>query len=174
MGPNPVPPPPPPPSGKGGIPPQLAAVLKGISDAVVMTFKGLNQLVMVPLKGLTDVRLVLAERLRIKSDEDAEALHEALAAAADLTDPGELCGDRHSICGIALAVDGDDRVVDRRVCRAVEVALAKHLDDVSDRVFAEHHRAEHGLLSGNILRMRPDGSAIESFAEAGSSPASST
>ena len=34
------------------------------------------------LKGLTDVRLVLAERLGIATDEDAEFLHAAVAAAA--------------------------------------------------------------------------------------------
>jgi len=34
------------------------------------------------LKGLTDVRLVLAERLGIATDEDAELLHAALAAGA--------------------------------------------------------------------------------------------
>jgi hypothetical protein len=34
------------------------------------------------LKGLTDVRLVLAERLGIATDEDAEFLHAALAAGA--------------------------------------------------------------------------------------------
>ena len=35
------------------------------------------------LKGLTDVRLVLAERLGIHSDEDAEFLHAAVAAGGD-------------------------------------------------------------------------------------------
>ena len=74
------------------------------------------------------------------------------ADAADLTHPGELGGDRHGVCWIALAVDGDDRVVDRRVCGAVEVSFAQHFHDVGDGVLAEHHRAEHGLLSGNILR----------------------
>ena len=34
------------------------------------------------LKGLTDVRLVLAQRLGIETDEDAEFLHAALAAGA--------------------------------------------------------------------------------------------
>jgi hypothetical protein len=34
------------------------------------------------LKGLTDVRLVLAERLGIQTDEDAEFLHAAIAAGA--------------------------------------------------------------------------------------------
>jgi len=33
------------------------------------------------LKGLTDVRLVVAERLGLRTDEDAERLHEALQAA---------------------------------------------------------------------------------------------
>jgi hypothetical protein len=35
------------------------------------------------LKGLTDVRLVLAERLGLHTDEDAEFLHAAVAAGAD-------------------------------------------------------------------------------------------
>lgn len=39
------------------------------------------------LKGLTDVRLVLAQRLGLESDEDAEALHLALSRARDLDDP---------------------------------------------------------------------------------------
>jgi hypothetical protein len=39
------------------------------------------------LKGLTDVRLVLAERLGLRTDEDAEALHAMLARADGLDDP---------------------------------------------------------------------------------------
>ena len=39
------------------------------------------------LRGLTDVRLVLAERLGLRTDADAEALHRALSRAADLNDP---------------------------------------------------------------------------------------
>lgn len=39
------------------------------------------------LKGLTDVRLVLAARLGVQTDEDAEMLHHALARADDLADP---------------------------------------------------------------------------------------
>ena len=39
------------------------------------------------LKALTDVRLVLAERLGVRTDADAEALHAALDQAADLADP---------------------------------------------------------------------------------------
>lgn len=35
------------------------------------------------LKGLTDVRLVLAERLGLRTDEDAEFLHAAVSAGAD-------------------------------------------------------------------------------------------
>jgi hypothetical protein len=38
------------------------------------------------LKGLTDVRLVLAERLGLRSDEDAELLHHALRSGAPLDD----------------------------------------------------------------------------------------
>jgi hypothetical protein len=39
------------------------------------------------VKGLTDVRLVLADRLGLHADEDAEMLHRVLAAATDLDDP---------------------------------------------------------------------------------------
>ena len=46
------------------------------------------------------------------------------ADPADLARAGELGGDRHGIRGVALAVDADDRVVDGRVGRAVEVSLA--------------------------------------------------
>jgi hypothetical protein len=38
------------------------------------------------LKGLTDIRLVLAERLGLKNDADAEALHRILDRAAGLDD----------------------------------------------------------------------------------------
>lgn len=39
------------------------------------------------LKGLTDVRLVLAERLGLRADSDAEALHATLARADNFDDP---------------------------------------------------------------------------------------
>ena len=39
------------------------------------------------LKGMTDVRLVLAERLGLRTDSDAEELHADLARADDLVDP---------------------------------------------------------------------------------------
>ncbi|MDQ1286671.1 MAG: hypothetical protein QG622_236 [Actinomycetota bacterium] len=39
------------------------------------------------LKGLTDVRLVLAERLGLRTDEDVEELHRALTRANDPEDP---------------------------------------------------------------------------------------
>jgi hypothetical protein len=39
------------------------------------------------LTGMTDIRLVLAERLGLRTDEDAEGLHEALALATDPQDP---------------------------------------------------------------------------------------
>jgi hypothetical protein len=44
------------------------------------------------LKALTDVRLVLAERLGVRTDEDAEALHAALARADALDDPRTAAG----------------------------------------------------------------------------------
>jgi hypothetical protein len=39
------------------------------------------------VKGLTDVRLVLAERLGLRTDEDAAVLHEAVRAAGDTDEP---------------------------------------------------------------------------------------
>jgi len=39
------------------------------------------------LKGMTDVRLVLAERLGLRTDADAEQLHADLARVDDLVDP---------------------------------------------------------------------------------------
>jgi hypothetical protein len=39
------------------------------------------------LKGLTDVRLVVAERLGLRTDEDAEAVHALLARAGDADSP---------------------------------------------------------------------------------------
>jgi len=39
------------------------------------------------LKGLTDVRLVLAERLGLRRDEDALMLHDAVRAAGDTDEP---------------------------------------------------------------------------------------
>jgi hypothetical protein len=41
------------------------------------------------LKGLTDVRLVVAERLGLRTDEDTERLHDALRDAAHSSDRGE-------------------------------------------------------------------------------------
>jgi hypothetical protein len=39
------------------------------------------------LKGMTDVRLVLAERLGLRSDEDAERMHAVLLSTSDFDDP---------------------------------------------------------------------------------------
>lgn len=39
------------------------------------------------LKGLTDVRLVLAERIGLRTDEDAAVLHDAVRAAGDSDEP---------------------------------------------------------------------------------------
>lgn len=39
------------------------------------------------LKGLTDVRLVIAERLGLRTDEDAEMVHAVLSAAGDSDEP---------------------------------------------------------------------------------------
>jgi hypothetical protein len=56
----------------------LAAAAMRRAAPVVLTDNEAQAL----LKGLTDVRLVLAERLGIATDEDAEFLHAALAAGA--------------------------------------------------------------------------------------------
>jgi hypothetical protein len=62
---------------------ELAAAALGRPEPVVLDPAEATAL----LKGLTDVRLVLAERLGLRTDADAEALHHALARAADLDDP---------------------------------------------------------------------------------------
>lgn len=61
----------------------LAAAALARSEPVVLDPAEASAL----LKGLTDVRLVLAERLCLRTDEDAEALHRALADADDVEEP---------------------------------------------------------------------------------------
>lgn len=58
-----------------------ASAALGRSDPLVLTTgEGLSL-----LKGLTDIRLVIAERLGLRTDDDAERLHEAV----DQGDPGD-------------------------------------------------------------------------------------
>jgi hypothetical protein len=61
----------------------LASAALGRPDPVLLD----EPEAMALLKGMTDVRLVLAERLGLRTDEDAEQLHAALARAASLDDP---------------------------------------------------------------------------------------
>lgn len=62
---------------------ELASAALGRDDPVVLDPVEAAAL----LKGLTDVRLVLAERLGLRTDEDAEGLQHLLTRAADLEDP---------------------------------------------------------------------------------------
>ena len=74
------------------------------------------------------------------------------ADSGDLAALGQLRRDRHRIGGLATAVEVEDDVEDGLVRGAVEVAAVQRLDDISDRIFAQHHAAEHGLLSVDVLR----------------------
>ena len=76
------------------------------------------------------------------------------AHLADLAAPRQLCRNGDRIRGLALPVQVEDRVVDQLVARAVEVATLDGLHDVGDGVLAHHHRAEHGLFGGDVLRRR--------------------
>ncbi len=68
---------------RGGL--SLAAAALRRPDPVVLDRSEAGAL----LKGLTDVRLVVAERLGLRTDEDAERLHDALREAALRTAGGE-------------------------------------------------------------------------------------
>ena len=80
--------------------------------------------------------------------------------AGQLTDLGQLMGDRDRIGRLAFAVQVEDRAVDGGVGRTVEVGLADHLDDIGDRILAQHHRPEHRLLRGDVLRRGTVGALI--------------
>lgn len=60
-----------------------AAALERQDDPVTLSPQEAGAL----LKGLTDVRLVLAERLGLRTDEDAALLHEAVRTAEDPEQP---------------------------------------------------------------------------------------
>jgi hypothetical protein len=60
----------------------LASAALGRPEPVVLTPAEAQAL----LKGLTDVRLVIAERIGLRTDEDAELLHRALLLARDADD----------------------------------------------------------------------------------------
>ena len=62
---------------------ELASAALGRPDPVVLDRSEAAAL----LKGMTDVRLVLAERLGLRTDEDAERLHTVLLTASDFDDP---------------------------------------------------------------------------------------
>ena len=81
------------------------------------------------------------------------------ADAAELADAGELGGDGDGVGRLAAAVEVEDGGVDELVGGAVEVALAQGLDDVGDRVLAQQHRAEDGLLGRDVLRRGAVGGA---------------
>ena len=57
---------------------------------------------------------------------------------------------------LALAVQVEDRLVDRLVGGAVHVVAERDLDDVGDGVLGQQHAAEDGLLGRDVLRRGPD------------------
>ena len=76
-------------------------------------------------------------------------------AADELEEIGaaELLGDGDRIGGLALPVEGLDRVVDVAVRRLVEVGdVDPGLDRGGDRVAGEQHRAEQRLLGLEVVR----------------------
>jgi hypothetical protein len=62
---------------------ELASAALSRDDPVVLNQTEVAAL----LKGLTDVRLVLAERLGLRTDEDAETLHDSLVRVVAVDDP---------------------------------------------------------------------------------------
>ena len=61
-------------------------------------------------------------------------------------------GDGDRVGRLTTAVEVEDRVIDVLVGGPVEVARAQALQDVGDRVLAQQHPAQHGLLGDEILR----------------------
>jgi len=74
------------------------------------------------------------------------------ADSSDLAALGQLGCDRHRIGGLATAVEVEHDIEDCLVRGAVEVSTMQRLDDVSDRILAQHHAAEHRLLGVDVLR----------------------
>ena len=64
----------------------------------------------------------------------------------------QLGGDGDGVGGLAATVQIEDGVVDVLVRRPVEVAGPQALEHVGDRVLAQQHAAEYGLLCGSVLR----------------------
>ena len=81
-------------------------------------------------------------------------MYDATAELQQLPALGEVVGDGDRVDRLTAAVQVDDRIEDGLVRRPVEIGTPKDLHDVSDRVLRQQHGAEHGLLSGKILRGR--------------------
>jgi hypothetical protein len=74
------------------------------------------------------------------------------ADPAEQPPPIQLRGHRHRVRRLATPVEVKDRVVDALVIGPVEVAGAKPLEHIGDRVLAQQHSAKHGLFGGLVLR----------------------
>ena len=133
--------------------------LRAIHNVIDMTFAGVSHLhdAGARLDKPPQDRTLLDDggvvsRVGRRRDEGDERVEVGRTAdPTDLSHPGQLSRHGDGIDGIAAAVDGDDGVVDRRVRWTVEVSLSQRLDDISNRILAEHHGAEHRLLGGNVL-----------------------
>ena len=66
----------------------------------------------------------------------------------------EVVSDGNRIDRLTPPVQVDDRVEDRLVHWPVEVGPAQSLDDLTDRILGQKHRAENALLGWQVLRGR--------------------
>ena len=73
------------------------------------------------------------------------------ARAAEITTAIQFRGHGDGIRGLTAGIEIQHHVIDRLVCRLVEVAGLDLLHDVGDRVLTEQHSAQHGLLGHEVL-----------------------
>ena len=64
----------------------------------------------------------------------------------------QLGGDGDGVGGLAATVQIEDGVVDVLVRRPVEITGPQALEHVGNRILAQQHSAEYGLLCGSVLR----------------------
>jgi len=81
--------------------------------------------------------------------------------ASELPPALQLRCHRDGIGRLASAVEVEDRLENRLVCRTVEVRAADLLDHVRDRVLRQHHAAQDALLGGDVVRRHPVGHASD-------------
>ena len=76
--------------------------------------------------------------------------------ARDLAGLREFGSHGNRIGGLTLAVEIEDRAVDRLMRRTVEVSLAYDLNHIGDGILAQQHGTDDGLFCCDVVR----GSAI--------------